>query len=103
MRYFIGEDGERYCHIMDPESGRPVRNGLSSVTVIGKSAFLCDALSTALFVMGSERAAEFWRESDDFEMVLIGEDGVICYTEGLRDSFRLSEAYAGAKTEVLCK
>lgn len=102
-RYFIGEDGERYCHIMDPESGRPVRNGLSSVTVIGESAFLCDALSTALFVMGSDRAAEFWRESNDFEMVLIGEDGAICYTEGLRDSFRLSEAYAGAKTEVLCK
>lgn len=102
-RYFIGEDGERYCHIMDPSSGYPVRNGLSSVTVIGESAFLCDSLSTALFVMGRERAEEFWRKSGDFEMILIEEDGVVCYTEGLSGSFRLSEAYTGAKTEVLRK
>lgn len=100
-RFFIGEDGERYCHIIDPESGMPVQNGLSSVTVIGESAFLCDALSTALFVMGAERAARFWRESGDFEMILIGEDGTIRYTEGLDGTFRLSEAYADAKTEVL--
>lgn len=100
-RYFIGEDGARYCHIMDPASGRPVQNGLASVTVIGEDAALCDALSTALFVMGARRAEEFWRESADFEMVLIGEDGTIRYTEGLEQSFRLSEAYRGAKTEVL--
>lgn len=102
-RFFIGEDGERYCHILDPESGRPVRNGLSSVTVVGESAFLCDALSTALFVMGSERAEEFWRGSVDFEMILIEENGTICYTEGLSDSFRLSEAYRNAQTEVFCR
>ncbi|MCM1333959.1 MAG: FAD:protein FMN transferase [Eubacterium sp.] len=100
-RFFIGDDGERYCHILDPESGRPVDNGLSSVTVIGGSAFLCDALSTALFVMGGDRAADFWRESGDFEMILIGEDGSIRYTEGLRDRFRLTEAYRDAKTEVI--
>lgn len=102
-RYFIGEDGERYCHILDPASGRPVKNGLASATVIGEDAALCDALSTALFVMGAERAEEFWRESGEFEMVLIGEDGTIRYTEGLAQSFRLTEAYSGAKTEVLRK
>ncbi len=100
-RYFIGEDGMRYCHILDPQTGRPVSGEPSSVTVVGEDAAVCDALSTALFVMGTQRAAEFWRENGDFEMVIVEESGKILLTEGLEDCFRLSKAYPDAQTEVL--
>ncbi len=100
-RFFIGEDGERYCHIIDPKSGRPVSGGLASVSVIGNDAAVCDALSTALFVMGTERAEQFWRESGDFEMILVEENGSVLFTEGLEEVFRLSETYSGARTEVI--
>ncbi len=47
-------DGVRYHHILDPKTGMPVSNGLASVTVVGVRSDLCDALSTACFVLGEE-------------------------------------------------
>lgn len=89
-RYFVGEDGVRYHHIIDPEDGFPADNGLVSVTIIAESGIMCDALSTALFVSGYEKAADFWREQGNFDMILIDDNGKICITPGIEDSFSLS-------------
>lgn len=100
-RYFTGDDGETYWHILDPETGRPAHSGLVSVTVIGKEGRLCDALSTSLFVMGLDKATEIWKQRDDFEMVLVSDKGGIYLTEGLEDNFSLNQMYGNLETEVI--
>lgn len=95
-RYFIGEDGVRYGHIVDPETGYPVDNGLASVTVIADEGKLCDALSTALFVMGPEDAVEYWKkhqEGQPFDMIFVTEDREVYVTEQIKDRFNLQKEY----------
>lgn len=60
---FVMIGGRRCAHILDPRTGRPAE-GMASVTVIvaGHDAAMdADALSTTLFVLGSEAGAGFLR------------------------------------------
>lgn len=105
-RYFVGEDGETYWHILDPETGKPARSGIISATAVGENGGICDALSTSLFVMGLEKSEEFWKQQGeqlDFEMVLVTEDGKIFITEGLEESFVPTNAFENMEVNVIRK
>lgn len=89
--YFEDEEGNIYWHILDPSTGYPADGGLQAVTIIGEEGKLCDALSTALFVMGKDGAVEYWRANGGFDMLLVTEDGEIILTEGIDGQFTLNE------------
>ena len=100
-RCFVGEDGKTYCHIIDPASGYPADNGLVSVTVIAAEGVKCDALSTALFVMGLDGAAEHWRQYRDFEMILVTEGGEIHLTPAAAEMFTPSGDFSGREQFII--
>lgn len=92
-RFFTDENGNIYGHIIDPSTGYPADSGLASATIVASEGKRADALSTAIFIMGLEKAIEYWRENRNFEMILISQDGEIHLTEGLAERFALNPAY----------
>lgn len=86
-RYFK-QDGKTYHHIIDPANGYPANNGLTSVTIVSDDGTLADGLSTSLFIMGPEKAQKYWKEhSDEFDTILVKDDGSILVSEGLAEYF----------------
>ncbi|HEU4929069.1 MAG TPA: FAD:protein FMN transferase, partial [Candidatus Krumholzibacteria bacterium] len=88
---FVAADGKRYGHIIDPRTGWPAE-GLTSVTVVSKSAMTCDAWDTGLFVLGGEKARALAKSHEEFAAVIVepGADGsfVIWVEESLRPRFK---------------
>ncbi|MFW6162820.1 MAG: FAD:protein FMN transferase [Planctomycetota bacterium] len=67
---FVIISGQRYCHIIDPRTGRPVA-GMLSCTVLTPRATEGDALSTALFVLGVEGARRYCASHREVEAILV--------------------------------
>lgn len=87
-RFFYGEDGQKYWHIIDPSDGYPADNGLVSVTVIGDNGLECDAMSTALFVLGYDKTVEYLRSNPQYDVILVTDDKKIYYTSGIEECFQ---------------
>jgi len=51
-RRAFAHDGTSYAHTLDPRTGRPLTNGVASVTVLHAQALYADAWATALTVLG---------------------------------------------------
>ncbi|WP_297792265.1 FAD:protein FMN transferase [uncultured Marinobacter sp.] len=75
-RNYYESEGRRYSHTIDPETGKPIRHNLASVTVIADSTMLADALATGFNVMGYERAqALATRENIAAYFIVRSDDG----------------------------
>ena len=68
-QFFI-RNGQRYGHILDPRTGRPAE-GLYSTTVIAPTAVEAEALSTAFYVMGPQKAAEYCANHPEISALLV--------------------------------
>lgn len=92
-RFFVGEDGKEYCHIIDPKTGIPVDNNVASVTVIGECGAICDALSTGVYVLGEEGCEPVLSAFPEYSFIIITKDKKIKISDEIKDSFTLSGEY----------
>ncbi len=80
---FFEYNGKIYHHILDTQTGCPVWNNLSGVTVLCGSSMEGDALSTACFVLGAEKGMALIESLPDTEAVFLTSDGDILYSDGI--------------------
>ena len=71
---FFEQDGQRYHHIFNPQTGMPAR-GCQSVTVITDSVALGDALATAIFVLGPQQGLKLLADYPGAEGLIVAADG----------------------------
>lgn len=92
QRYFKAPDGTVYHHLIDPSTGKPTENTLSSVTIVCTDGTMADALSTAMFVLGENAALKYWQQYGGFEMIMVTKDNRVLCTSGLMESFALTNS-----------
>ena len=95
------ENGKTYHHILDPKTGYPAESGFVSVTVVGSSGLRCDALSTAIFVLGFEKAEQLRKSDSSFDYIALTTDGEILATKEIADSFTVDGGHNDLKVTVV--
>jgi len=83
-RYFE-EEGERYHHIMNPYTGKPVEGVISSTVFSEHSLQQADLLSTASFGYGIENSLALFEDLDGVEAVMIDNQKEIHMTSGFEE------------------
>lgn len=83
-RYFV-EDGKTYHHIIDPRTGYPAQTDVAGVTVVSASSTEADALSTSMFLMGTQRGMALASSHSGVDALVVGRDGSVRMTPGMRD------------------
>lgn len=83
-------DGKRWHHIIDTKTGLPVPH-TASVTVLADSGIHADALSTAIFVLGAERALRMLPQAPGRPVgaVIVDADMKVHVSEALAPALRL--------------
>ena len=98
-RYFE-KNGKTYHHILDPATGKTADHGVISATIVSKDGTLADGLSTSLFIMGKEKAVQYWKKhKEQFDFVLLLKDGTIVISEGIEKIFTSDFDYEVVRDE----
>ncbi|SJL82214.1 Thiamine biosynthesis lipoprotein ApbE precursor [Vibrio palustris] len=75
-RNYFEQDGVRYSHIIDPQTGRPIHHRVVSVTVLHPSCMTADGLATGLMVLGEHQGLEVAEQQNlPVLMIVKTEDG----------------------------
>ncbi|HTY64678.1 MAG TPA: FAD:protein FMN transferase [Acidobacteriota bacterium] len=70
-------DDTLYHHILDPKTGFPATSDLLSASIVSKRSLDADGYSTALIIMGLDKALDFVASNEDLEAVFITKEGEV--------------------------
>lgn len=88
---FFEKDGKHYHHILDPETGYPVKNNLVAVSIIADKSIDADSLSTSAFALGLEKGLKLIEQLENTDAIFITSDFKVYMTSGLKNNFVLKD------------
>ena len=83
QRYFI-KNKARYHHILNPQNGWPTNKTISA-TVVADTVMDADALSTALFILGTKKGIDFINSLERVEGMIVSDRGYASYSSGFHN------------------
>ena len=89
-RYFE-KNNKIYHHMLNPHTGYPFDNNLSSVTIISNKSMTGDALSTTVFGLGIEKGLKLVQNLDNVDAIFITKDKNIYLSHNIKDKFNLTD------------
>ncbi len=78
---FFFKDGVKYHHLLNPDTLYPHNSDIISSTIIGENSLICDSLSTACYLLDSEKALDFMNSFEDYVGFFLLKDKTIVYTK----------------------
>jgi FAD:protein FMN transferase len=81
-RCFVGADGVRHHHIVDPATGRSPA-AVRSVTVLAADGLTCEALSKTVFVQGIERGLATIDKVPGADAIVVDAQGQLIHSSGM--------------------
>lgn len=90
-RYFEKE-GKLYHHILDPDTGKPARNNITSVSIVADNSLQADALSTGLYILGINKGMKLINKLDNIEALFITDNHRIYLSPGLEKKVEILDS-----------
>lgn len=88
---YLKVDNKIYHHMLDPHTGYPFDNNLSSVTIVSDNSTMCDALSTTAFGLGIEEGMKLINNMDNVDAIFITKNKKVYLSKNLKDTFNLTD------------
>jgi len=79
---YITLNDKKYSHIIDPRTGYPT-SGISSVSIFAKQAEVCDALATAVFILGRDVGLHLINQINGVEAIIVDAENKIHKSSGI--------------------
>jgi thiamine biosynthesis lipoprotein len=79
---YITLNDKKYSHIIDPRTGYPT-SGISSVSIFAKQAEVCDALATAVFILGRDVGLHLINQINGVEAIIVDTENKIHKSSGI--------------------
>lgn len=73
---YVEFNGKRYSHIINPKTGIP-STGLTSVTIMGENAEMCNGFSTSVMVLGLKKGLKLIKKYPEYNYIILTNEGKV--------------------------